>query len=138
MYIQNRNYKAAFQNAFTTPLCHGQCARCKALVSHWQKGNSSHRQLVNRHQVKGKPEGQWGVQGQESSSGNWSSAATPHIHSLPTHLSHWLPTSPMFQCGFDLSFLTRCARLTLDCFLHDFILVCTQGISKVRLGPLAV
>lgn len=40
-----------------------------------------------------------------------------HVHSLPTHLSHQLPLSPAFQCGFDPSSLTPGARLTWDCLL---------------------
>lgn len=64
-------------------------------------------------------------QRQETTPGNCSSPATLHIRSLPTYLSHRLPTSSAFQRDFDLSFLTRCARLTRDCSLHHyFILKC--------------
>lgn len=114
MYIQNRNDKAAIPNAFTTPLHHGQRAKCKVVfASYWPEGNSSCRQLTDR----GKEE-QGGCRGRRPP-GNWSSALpSPSLTPcLP------LPAAPVLQCGFWPSIPD--ARLTWDSLLpHQFMLKC--------------
>lgn len=132
MYIQNRNYKAAIQDVFTTPL--QMCQMQSLFASYWPKGNSSCRQLTNRW--KGAQRGSRGCRGRRPPENR--SSALPS-HSLTPCLP--LPAAPVFQCGFwpfiPEPWCQANMRLSPSSSVHTEMF-CTPGIAQVWLGPLAM
>lgn len=95
MYIQNRNYKAAIQNVFTTSL---QMCQMQSLFLH----------ATGQREIPAADNSQRGERMTRGAAGD-AEAGDPqktealhslHIHSLPAYLSQQLPASPVFQCGF--------------------------------------